>query len=45
MRASTKRYHADKGMVSRIENVKSITDYIGRIDEMIARKDGVFDSI
>lgn len=38
--ASTKRYHVSGQMVSRIENVKSIADYIGRIDEMIARKRG-----
>lgn len=40
--ASTKRYHAEKNLVSRVENVKSITDYIDRIDEMIARKKDVF---
>lgn len=40
--ASTKRYHPDKKIVSRIENVKSITDYIGRIDEMIERKKLLF---
>lgn len=40
--ASTKRYHKDKKIVSRIENVKSITDYIERIDEMIARKKEIF---
>ncbi len=38
--ASTKHYHVSGQIVSRIENVKSITDYIGRIDEMIARKRG-----
>lgn len=36
--ASTKLYHADLGQVSRIENVKSITDYIDRVEEMAARK-------
>lgn len=36
--ASTKHYHASKQIVSRTENVKSITDYISRIDEMIERK-------
>lgn len=36
--ASTKLYHQDRGQVSRIENVKSITDYIGRVEEMIRRK-------
>lgn len=40
--ASTKIYHPDKKIVSRIENVKSITDYISRIDEMIERKKGIF---
>lgn len=39
--ASTKIYHPDKKIVSRVENVKSITDYISRIDEMIDRKKGV----
>ncbi len=36
--ASTKLYHSDLGQVSRVENVKSITDYMERIDEMIDRK-------
>lgn len=36
--ASTKKYHTDRGQVSRIENVKSVTDYISRVDEMIERK-------
>ncbi|MDE6850949.1 MAG: coproporphyrinogen dehydrogenase HemZ, partial [Lachnospiraceae bacterium] len=36
--ASTKLYHADLGQVSRVENVKSVTDYIERVDEMIRRK-------
>lgn len=40
--ASTKYYHAAERIVSRGENVKSITDYISRIDEMIARKRGKF---
>lgn len=40
--ASTKVYHPDKKIVSRIENVKSITDYISRIDEMIERKNDIF---
>lgn len=40
--ASTKIYHPDKKIVSRVENVKNITDYIDRIDEMIDRKKGVF---
>ena len=41
--ASTKIYHPDKKIVSRLENVKSITDYIDRIDEMIERKKGAFE--
>lgn len=36
--ASTKLYHPDLGQVSRVENVKSITDYIDRVEEMIDRK-------
>lgn len=40
--ASTKYYHASKQIVSRTENVKNIVDYISRIDEMIARKQGKF---
>lgn len=36
--ASTKLYDAEKNMVSRVENVKSVTDYIERIDEMLERK-------
>ena len=32
------KYHSDRGLVSRIENVKSVTDYISRVDEMIERK-------
>lgn len=36
--ASTKKYHSDRGQVSRIENVKSVKDYISRVDEMIERK-------
>lgn len=36
--ASTKQYRPDLQQVRRIENVKSITDYIERVDEMIARK-------
>lgn len=36
--ASTKRYDSVKNMVSRVENVKSVTDYIERIDEMLERK-------
>jgi oxygen-independent coproporphyrinogen-3 oxidase len=40
--ASTKIYHPEKKIVSRVENVKSITDYIDRIDEMIVRKQKIF---
>ena len=40
--ALPKIYHPDKKIVSRVENVKSITDYIDRIEEMIDRKKGVF---
>lgn len=36
--ASTKLYHPSLGQVSRVENVKSVTDYIARVDEMIQRK-------
>ncbi len=36
--ASTKLYHKELGQVSRIENVKNVSDYIVRVDEMIARK-------
>lgn len=36
--ASTKRYDREKNVVSRVENVKSVTDYINRIDEMLQRK-------
>ncbi len=39
--ASTKLYDARKNIVSRIENVKSVTDYIERIDEMLERKKGL----
>lgn len=37
--ASTKLYNPEKKIVSRVENVKSITDYISRIDEMLSRKE------
>lgn len=40
--ASTKIYYPEKKIVSRVENVKSIMDYIGRIDEMIDRKRKMF---
>lgn len=36
--ASTKYYDRDKRIVSRGENVKSVTDYINRIEEMLERK-------
>lgn len=36
--ASTKLYHPNLGQVSRVENVKSVVDYIARVDEMIERK-------
>ena len=36
--ASTKCYDRRRHIVSRVENVKSVTDYISRIDEMIERK-------
>lgn len=42
--ASTKIYHPDLGQVSRVENVKSITDYIDRVDEMIERTLSFLDS-
>ncbi|MCR5792716.1 MAG: coproporphyrinogen dehydrogenase HemZ [Lachnospiraceae bacterium] len=38
---STKFVSVEKKDVTRVENVKSITDYIERIDEMIERKIGV----
>lgn len=36
--ASTKVYDPERNLVTRIENVKSITDYIDRIQEMLGRK-------
>lgn len=36
--ASTKCYDSERNMVSRIENVKSVSDYITRLDEMLERK-------
>lgn len=36
--ASTKYYDPEKKLVSRVENVKSVTDYTARVDEMLARK-------
>lgn len=40
--ASTKIYHPVKKIVSRVENVKSITDYISRTSEMVERKKDIF---
>lgn len=37
--ASSKFVFADEDRVERVENVKSLTDYISRIDEMIERKE------
>lgn len=37
--ASSKFVFADEDRVERVENVKSLTDYIKRIDEMIERKE------
>lgn len=36
--ASTKCYDRQRHIVSRVENVKSVTDYISHIDEMLQRK-------
>ena len=38
--ASTKLVYPENGRIERIENVKSLMDYIGRTDEMVARKLG-----
>ena len=35
---STKCYDRQRHIVSRVENVKSVTDYISRIDEMLQQK-------
>lgn len=43
--ASTKLYHTRMGQVERIENVKNVSDYIGRIDEMIGRKKSIYDRL
>ena len=40
--ASTKLYNSSLKQVSRVENVKSVSDYIDRIDEMIERKAGIW---
>ncbi len=42
--ASTKLYLPDEKIVKRVENVKSLTDYIERTDEMINRKRDLFKS-
>lgn len=36
--ASTKFYFPESNRLERVENVKSLRDYIGRVDEMIERK-------
>ncbi len=36
--ATTKFVFHSKNQLERVENVKNLKDYIGRIDEMIARK-------
>ena len=43
--ASTKLYHMGMGQVERIENVKDVNGYIGRIDEMIDRKKSIYDRL
>lgn len=43
--ASTKLYHTDRGVSERISNVKSVNDYIGRIDEMVGRKKSIYDRL
>ncbi|MCI9080119.1 MAG: coproporphyrinogen dehydrogenase HemZ [Lachnospiraceae bacterium] len=43
--ASTKLYHTGMGQVERIENVKNVNDYIGRIGEMIGRKKSIYDRL
>ena len=40
--ASTKIYNDEINQVRRIENVKDVTQYIGRIGEMIERKHVLF---
>ena len=39
--ASTKMVIHDEDRIERIENVKSVKDYIERIDEMLARKENI----
>lgn len=43
--ASTKLHNKSTGHVERIENVKNVNDYIGRIDEMIGRKKRIYDRL
>lgn len=43
--ASTKLYHMGAGQVERIENVKNVNSYIGRIGEMIGRKKSIYDRL
>ena len=40
---ASKKMFRGSGRIKRVENVKSVEDYIKRIDEMIARKQEVFD--
>ena len=42
---STKIVYPEENRIERVENVKSVKDYIERIDEMIARKERKFQSI
>ena len=43
--ASTKLYHVGTGQTERIENVKNVSGYIGRIGEMIGRKKSIYDRL
>ena len=43
--ASTKFVFPDGKRIERVENVKSLLDYIGRIDEMIERKKTFLQSV
>ena len=42
--AMSKFVFHDEDRIERVENVKSLTDYIGRIDEMIGRKKAFFEA-
>ncbi len=42
--AMSKFVFYDEDRIERVENVKSLTDYIGRIDEMIERKKAFFEA-